>query len=163
MIYLTDTVSRQVYCFLMSIGVGALLGCVYDVFKLLHIFLPSKKIVVFIEDILYWIIAGFVTFIFILVFNSGEIRGFLLIGELCGFVIYYFLMSPFVIKLLKSLISITVAVLKFIFRIIFTPIKFFFRIILKPFCAIGRKIKKIIKKTPIFTKKNLAANHKNVV
>ena len=116
MIYLTDTVSRQVYCFLMSVGVGAVLGCVYDVFKLLHIFLPSKKVVVFVEDVLYWIIAVFVTFIFILTFNSGEIRGFLLIGELCGFIIYYFLMSPFVVKLLKFIVSAFVKVFKFIFK-----------------------------------------------
>ena len=90
MIYLTDTVSRQVYCFLMSVGVGAVLGCVYDVFKLLHIFLPSKKVVVFVEDVLYWIIAVFVTFIFILTFNSGEIRGFLAYRRIMW--IYYILL-----------------------------------------------------------------------
>ena len=157
MIYLTDTVSRQVYCFLMSVGVGAVLGCVYDVFKLLHIFLPSKKVVVFVEDVLYWIIAVFVTFIFILTFNSGEIRGFLLIGELCGFIIYYFLMSPFVVKLLKFIVSAFVKVFKFIFKIISAPIKFIFRIIRKLLRPVCTALKKLLKKLPFLQKKSCGA------
>lgn len=115
-----------------------MLGLFYDVFKILRILLPVKSIVIFIQDIIYFLLASFATYLFILTFNAGEIRGFIIIGEGCGFLVHYLLFSPYVIKSAQTIIFTVKRILTFLFRIIFAPFKFLFKIISKPFLWLFR-------------------------
>lgn len=48
---------------------------------------------VFIGDMFFWIVSAFVTFIFLLSRTNGEIRGYVLISMLLGFVIWRITLS----------------------------------------------------------------------
>ncbi len=111
--YLGLTITEQTLVFLYSLLLGVLLCAIYDVFRIIRIAFGGKTITVFIEDIVFSIIALVLTFVFVIAFNNGELRFFVLIGEFLGFVFYYFTVgkltmffSKAIIKLIKRLISI---------------------------------------------------------
>lgn len=80
--------SAQYKMLLTSLGAGYCLGFVYQIFKLLRYHFHSFAIVL-TEDIVFFLIFAFISFMFILDVNSGHIRIYILIGEFVGFVINY--------------------------------------------------------------------------
>ncbi len=66
---------------------------------------------IFFQDILYFVVSGIITFIFILGFNSGDSRFYILAGEGIGWIVYHvtigeliYRMSNKTVKALKSLL-----------------------------------------------------------
>lgn len=51
-------------------------------------------------DLICWIIYGFITFIFLIARTNGEIRGFVLLGELIGFVLFRVSISKYIVGIL---------------------------------------------------------------
>lgn len=83
----------QARLFFQSVGFGFLLGILYDAFRTVRILISSKKAVVIIMDTAYFVLCGFLIFCFSLVLDNGEIRAYLLAGNLIGWLIYYFSMG----------------------------------------------------------------------
>ena len=61
--------SEQLTIFISSLGLGFLLGILYDVLRALRLSLTKSKGAIVFFDILYFILFGFCTFIFILALN----------------------------------------------------------------------------------------------
>lgn len=84
------SVPEQLWTFLYSIAYGVALGVFYDLFRVLRlIFIPSS-VSAFIQDVLFWIISGIVTFMYMFSFNDGMIRFYMLCGVFLGWILYYF-------------------------------------------------------------------------
>ena len=81
-------VASQVVFFLQSMLLGAALGVFYDVFRILRLAFPKGKVVIFFQDLLFFCTAAVATFVFLEYAQSGEIRLFIFIGEILGFVLY---------------------------------------------------------------------------
>ncbi len=60
------SLADQTMDFLLALAFGAGLGALYDVFRILRALIPTGKIVIFFQDLLYWCICGVLTFLFIL-------------------------------------------------------------------------------------------------
>ena len=111
--YLGLTITEQSLAFLYSLLLGTLLCAIYDVFRIIRIAFGGKTLAVFIEDIVFSLASIVITFVFVIAFNNGELRFFVLIGEFLGFVFYYLtfgkltmFFSKAIIKLIKKLIFI---------------------------------------------------------
>lgn len=145
-VYLAD----QTLSFLHALILGAVLGALYDVFRILRIAVPTKRGVIFAQDVLFFLLCAITTFLFLLTSIDGVVRVFLLIGELLGAVLYYFTLGMLVMKVSKTIIGAVKAVLRFLVRYIFAPIwKLFYNIIaflLRPFRFIGQIVKKSLQR-----------------
>lgn len=117
------TVSRQTELFLLSVGVGAALGVVYDVFRALRAMLPplGKTVPTAICDIIYMIIAGAAIYLFSLTAAGGEIRGYYWLGALLGWIIYIFTVGAAVIGVIRAVFSSVYKVLRKIYGVISKP------------------------------------------
>lgn len=155
MIFMGITVAEQTKNFLFSCGFGFLLGILYDFFRILRIAFFRKKISVFIQDIIFWALSAMLTFIFILSLNHGEIRGYILFGELLGFVIYFFSFGPLVVRSGKAVIELLKRFLKIVFRIIFAPFRFIFKLLRVFLVKMAKIMKKIQKRFNIKSKLSL--------
>lgn len=82
-------IAGEALLFLCSCLLGVGFGVVYDGFRVLRLFLPSGEKIVFVEDGLFFLIITVANFLFFLSRTYGELRLFLIIGELLGFLIYY--------------------------------------------------------------------------
>lgn len=149
-------VGNQFLTFIYSLILGGLLCPSYDFIRAIRKSGFNSFIAVFFTDIIFWIISAFITFIFLISRTNGEIRGYVLIGILAGFVIFRLTFSRFVF------LSFTLAFKLIVkFHIKFTC---FFNTIYGKIEAVFRKIgvstAKFLKRTLKSIKKLLKIRHK---
>ncbi len=135
--------SEQLNIFLCSLGLGFLLGIVYDAFRCIRLSITKSKPAVVIFDFLYFAVLGVTTFLFILAFNKGEVRGYIIIGEFIGLLFYYFSFGITAIKLTNTFVKYLRKIYSLIFKIISAP----FKLIYKVFYSISVKLTLVFIKT----------------
>ncbi len=81
--------SAQAAAFLWSVVLGGALGAVYDWFRVGRILKKKSWFTVFLEDLLFALIAALSTALCFTLTNYGQVRLFLLVGEGLGFLLYY--------------------------------------------------------------------------
>ncbi len=131
--------SSQGKIFLFSLGFGFILGFLYDIFRFFRVAFPAPKLI-FALDFLYFIFCAFLTFFFLLVIDSGQLRLSSAAGEIIGFAVYFSTCSV-VFRRIAAKVS----------KAVKTSVLF----ILKPFIFLGRKILLLFKKIICFLKKFL--------
>jgi len=108
----------QLTTFCYSIVLGLICGLIYDVFRLLRIAFRCGAILVFLTDIIFWLLCAFLTYSFLLCFTDGTVRFYVLIAAAAGFIIYLLTIG----KLTRK-----------VFLFVFKPFKAFFRLIRRIF------------------------------
>lgn len=126
--------NEQFTIFAASLGLGFLLGILYDVLRALRLSITKSRVALVIFDVLYFVLFGIITFLFILALNKGEIRFYIIVGEMIGAVFYYISFGIAVIKITDKAVALLHKLYAFIFRIISAPfrlIKWLFSRIIK--------------------------------
>ncbi len=141
---------NQLNLFLLSLGLGFLLGIFYDIVRTVRISFTKSRTAVIIFDIFYFLSASAVTFLFILSVNKGEVRFYFLFGEAVGWLFYYFSLGKAAIKISGIFSHIIKAVSKCVKKVIFAP----FRLIFGFADKIYSKLRFIFKKTQKKSRKN---------
>ena len=141
--------SEQTLIFVASLGVGFLLGILYDIFRALRLSFTKGKAAIVIFDLLYFFAVAFLSFLFILASNKGEVRSYIIMGELLGAVFYYFSLGIAVIRITDTAVTVLKRLYGFLFKIISFPFRFIYRAISKIF----GKMKSFFKKSEKNSKK----------
>lgn len=124
-------IENQVTVFLWTIMIGAILGFVFDFFRILRRKGNTKDIMVYLQDVMFWLIVTIVIIVSTFLINDGELRGYMLFGYILGAVFYILLFSNFIRK----------------------TFSFLFDSIEKIFKVIAGKVSNVVKKIK-FTNKN---------
>ena len=148
------TVAQELYQFGVSLLLGAALGVFYDIFRILRVAIPSGKVLVFIEDTLFFVSAAFLAFQVILQSGGAYVGIYMVLGMILGFVIYYFTFGVIVFRLAHAIIGGIKFVISFIGKRILLPIGrlllAILRQLVRPLCWVGallyRQIKKVLPK-----------------
>ena len=135
--------SEQMLIFLASLGVGFLLGILYDFLRTIRLSFTKGRISVIIFDLLYFFMVAFLSYIFILAANKGEVRSYIIIGELLGAVFYYFSLGFALMKLTDKFVLLLKRFYSFVFKIISFP----FRLIKSTFLKLYEKLKSFFQKS----------------
>lgn len=98
------------------------MGVLYDVFRVCRIAVPTRRGIVFVQDMLFFLLCAIATFLFLLTSTDGVVRVFLMVGEALGWIIYYFTLGQLVMKVSKTIIAAIKAVLRFLLRYLLYPI-----------------------------------------
>ena len=117
-ISLTD----QMQGFYLACITGAVLGLLFDVFRIVRILLNCKKISVFFQDLFCMFVAGVATFLVALATNWGQIRFYMLAGEAIGFCIYFLTAGEITVRLAKLICKILDKICCFLKRFFLLPI-----------------------------------------
>lgn len=80
---------KELWIFGYSCLLGVGLGILYDVFRIIRMLINTRNITIFLQDIIYFIVSGFVTFLFVLGINEGQSRFYILAGEGIGWIAYH--------------------------------------------------------------------------
>lgn len=88
----------QVSVFGYSCILGIGLGVLYDLFRIFRMMINHRYIGIFIQDVIYFIISGVVTFFFVLTMNNGEARFYILAGEGIGWIVYHLTIGEVIYK-----------------------------------------------------------------
>ncbi|MBQ2823184.1 MAG: spore cortex biosynthesis protein YabQ [Oscillospiraceae bacterium] len=117
------TVSEQLLQFLLSVVLGAGLGVVYDVFRVIRIVFPfaRKKGAVCVGDIIFMVLCGFAVFLFAAMFCRGEVRFFCIFGAVPGFILYMLTLGNFVTGVFRVIVTAVVKILQKVYSLLFVP------------------------------------------
>ncbi|MEH7457109.1 spore cortex biosynthesis protein YabQ [Bacillus pseudomycoides] len=108
----------QLYTMLSMIGMGAWIGAALDTYQRFLKRTQRKRWVVFIHDILFWIVQALFVFYVLLLVNEAELRVYVFVALLCGFAAYQSLLKSLYMKMLNVLIYVFVQAIRFFIRII---------------------------------------------
>lgn len=134
------TIAVQTRLFMMAWGFGFLLGVAYDLCRILRLTITRGRIAVFIVDILYFLAAGLSVFLFMLAYNQGEFRFYLILGIIFGFLIYYFTFGAFILKWSNRTIRLLRRVLRAILHAFMLPILWLERLFQRCFARIRSSV-----------------------
>ncbi len=144
-------IAVQIKNLMPALGLGFILGFIYDAVRFLRMTFSKNKTVLFFADFLFVVFCALSSYLMILGVNNGNIRLYLILAEITGGVIY-FCTAGIIISRIFQLIS---DVLRKIFRTLIAP----FVLVSEKFrCLIqktGEKIKHFLKKIKNKSKKLL--------
>ncbi len=92
--------SFQAISFLYSLIFGIGYCLFYDIFRAFRKHRRPSGLEVFFEDILYFLVIAFTTFLLMISLSDGEIRAYIIIGITLGFVICHLTVSRLFLKIL---------------------------------------------------------------
>lgn len=159
------SVSSQAYIFLCTVLGGMAIGFVYDLFRVSRKTMKTKNIIVYLEDILFWIFVSVLTFGMLFASNAGQIRGYAFLGLILGVIIYAFLISYFVVRGMVRGIEIFKKVIIKVYKITIFPIKLIMKILYIPIsyiCKIHLWIKNVLRKILDWILGRIKLNIKNI-
>lgn len=140
-------ITSETILFLIFLLDGAIVGLLFDIFRILRKSFKTPDLITYIEDIGFGILSGAILIFSIIIFNKGELRLFIFLGIILGLIIYMLTVSKYVVK-------ISVKIIRFITKIVTTILK----IILSPIILI---LKKIENKFKICINKQKETKNKN--
>lgn len=124
---MNELIYHQINILAIFILTGMCIGILFDFFRIQRRVLKTHDFVTYIQDILFWFISGIILIFVFMRYTNGEIRAYMLSGMILGLIIYFKLISKFVIKINTSILSL---IMKFI-GILLWPLKKIIEIIKK--------------------------------
>ena len=120
---MNKAITVELQFFLISILWGAILLAVYDCLRILRRLVKHSVFFVALEDMIFWVVAA--VFIFFMIYreNDGIIRGFSVMGMGIGMVLYHFILSELLVKVVTG----------------------FIRLMLRPFVMILKQIRRMVR------------------
>ncbi len=139
---MNQIVSSQVQLFITSIQIGILLGILFDLIRIARKIIKHPNFLVQIEDMLYWIISGFIGFYILYRCNYANIRPFIFIGMLLGATLYFLTFSIVFMKITTIMIDFIKRILRKCYALLLIPIKAIVGAIKIPLVYIKHQIRK---------------------
>lgn len=131
----------QILSFLYSFILGSIYCIVYDVIRAARKGFRCSDFAVFLQDIIFWLLCAVTCFCFLLSVTYGEIRAYIIIGIIFGFIVFRLTVS----RVLYFILLRIMRALNFIFKKTNHALLVFFA-----FC--DKEIEAFFKKTGHFLK-----------
>lgn len=106
---------------------GICIGLLFDFFRIQRKVLRTCDFITYIQDILFWIVSGLIIIFVIMKYTNGEIRIYMILGIILGILIYFIIISKYIMKIFVCILSF---LLNIIGKLLF-PIKKIYKIIKK--------------------------------
>lgn len=139
--------AKQAGIFLLTLVTGMGLAVLFDVYRVIRKQCRFRTVLTYMGDFIYWVIATCIAFGMLLAGNGGEIRLYIFIGLLSGAVIYYQILSRYVIKSIMKMLGIAGVCLKYLYflwqYIVCKPIRWLLQILLTPVRAAARVLSRM--------------------
>ncbi|MDI3534392.1 MAG: hypothetical protein PWQ82_757 [Thermosediminibacterales bacterium] len=119
---LTDVV-LQLKLIAVSIGIGFLIGAVFDVYRIIRGLVKPGGVATVIGDLVFWVLITFTVFAVLFYSNWGEMRFYLAIIFFVGFFLYKKLLSRIIVRSIIKTINFIDNILTGIIKIVLWPLK----------------------------------------
>ena len=100
---MSSRIQYETWLMVLSLVTGAWLMLAYDTLRVFRLVIHHGPIWTGIEDFLYWLYAGLVTFILLYEQNDGVFRAYVIGGVFIGMILYDRFISRIFFKCLKKI------------------------------------------------------------
>ena len=143
------TLSTQFLTMLSMIGMGSLFGVMFDTYQRFLNRPNRKSWIVFFNDLLFWVIQALIIFYILFLVNNGELRFYIFVALLCGFVAYQSLFKGIYLRLLEVIINTVISVARFLKRtfqlLIYKPVIGLIQLVISIIILLGRGLFSLVK------------------
>ncbi|WP_066321852.1 spore cortex biosynthesis protein YabQ [Bacillus sp. FJAT-29814] len=143
------TLSTQFLTMLSMIGMGSLFGALFDTYQRFLDRPKRKAWIVFVNDLLFWMIQAMLIFYALFLVNNGELRFYIFIALLCGFAAYQSLLKTTYLRLLELAIRTVISLARFIKRtfmmLIYKPIVGLIQLVIVIVMTVGKGLLSLAK------------------
>ena len=101
---MSENIIREWYFLLYSVATGTGMAFAYDNLRLWRRLIPHKRLMVDLEDILYWTVCFFVSFYLLYYGNDGVVRFFAVLGAGLGMYLYIVTLGKVYVKCCYNII-----------------------------------------------------------
>ncbi len=119
----------QLNILMMSVGMGAVIAVVYDIFKVLHKLLFKTYHGVILKDVLFCFTSSLLWFLFLVAVNFGRMRVYLFVGAVGGFCCWYYSFSTIFVSLIFLIFRNIKKFFILLGRLISLPFRPFYKLI----------------------------------
>lgn len=137
---------------------GVCIAFIFDLFRALRLKAHTETFFSGIHDIVFWLIATVIMFFIIFFTNNGTLRLYQFFGAFSGAMIYFLLLSRFVLFLIGFISDKIYNFFKIFFKIVLTPLMFMYKILYVSlsfvFVPVFRLIRKIYINMILYIKKS---------
>ncbi len=122
-------ISMQFNIVFFSILAGIITGILFDMYRIIR-GLNDFKVVMIVEDILFWILASIIVFTFLLYTNYAFLTPYVYIFIFCTILFYMRFISNYIYNIEKSILAVIFKVIRVILKNLSYPLKLaFYKII----------------------------------
>ncbi|MCM3570795.1 spore cortex biosynthesis protein YabQ [Neobacillus mesonae] len=143
------TLSTQFLTMLSMIGMGSLFGAMFDTYQRFLKRPKRKQWIVFLNDLLFWIIQALLIFYTLFLVNQGEIRVYIFLALICGFAAYQSLIKSIYLRMLEWMIQTVISIYRFIKKalrlLIIRPVVGLIQLVTVIVLALGRGLWTLVK------------------
>ena len=117
----------QTVTFLIACCFGAAFGVRYDFFRVFRLIRKSGKLAIFFQDIVFFVLSAGGTFVLMLARSMGEMRFYIIAGEILGFLIYFLTVGELVVRFTRRVVELVSRIAAWVRKTFFSPIVRLFR------------------------------------
>lgn len=118
------SISVQFKLIIFSFIAGIITGILFDIYRIIRGGSVSNKIVIFIEDILFWIFAGATVFVFLLYTNYAYTDAYVYLWIGSGIYIYFKILSKTLFNIEKKIFELCGKLIRVTVNFILYPVQF---------------------------------------
>lgn len=144
-----DFLMIQFFNFSAAIGIGLIIGVLFDIYRGLWKKWASASKTMPFWDVLWWLLVTALVFLLLLNLNWGELRLYILLGQLIGLVFYFKKLSLYFLRNFILFLHCMENVVKKMIALIVIPLKIIIKILVFPLMMIRLffyRFKKVVKK-----------------
>lgn len=143
------TLTTQFMTMLAMIGMGSVFGAALDTYNRFLMRTKRKSWIVFINDILFWLLQGLAIFYILFLVNKGELRFYIFVALLCGFAAYQSLFKKVYLRVLEISIRMAISIYRFLVKaftlVIYRPIQGLITALIAVSVMLGKGIYSLLK------------------
>lgn len=107
---------NQLYIVISFFLSGIIIGLLFDIFRITRKSFKTPNIIIYIEDVLFWILTGVIILTTIFLCTDGQIRLYMIFVLITGAFIYFALISKYFIKINVKILNIFKSCIQFVLR-----------------------------------------------
>lgn len=101
---MNELVYNQIYVFFIFLLTGICISLLFDFFRIQRRVFKFNNIIIYIQDIIFWILAGTILFYILIRYTDGVIRIYMFHGLVIGIILYFIFVSKFIVNIFSNFI-----------------------------------------------------------
>ena len=119
----------QGHYFLSMLALGVLVGITFDFYRTCRYFWKPHRRATFVLDLLFSLFSTVLVYMGLLTVNWGEVRMYVFVGMSLGALVYYALLSRFILTIIRKVLQSLITLVTFILRQIGRVLSLLFSIV----------------------------------
>lgn len=141
------SIAEQTQIFIIFVIVGIIISFLFDIFRIFRKVYKFSNMLIYMQDILFWLLTGIIILQAIFKFNSGDIRIFLFLGIFVGVFNYISLFSIYVIKIGSFILKLINTLIRKLINVFKVPICKILNFMIKYYRNLRKNVLKKLKST----------------